>query len=252
MAEFRVFSLSIEEEIAPGQPIAPLLIQALECRGERLEAGDVVAVTHKIISKSEGRTVALSRVRPGAKALEYAQKTGKDPRLLEVILSESEAVVRWMPGGPLICRHRLGFVCTNAGVDCSNSGGADIAVLLPEDPDASADGIRQALQAHYNVPHGVLVTDTQGRPFRRGALGVAIGLSNIRPLYSYIGIEDRDGRTLCSSVEAQADELAAAVTLVMGQGAENTPAAILRGFPRALGEGRTLEQLFPAAQDLFL
>lgn len=252
MAELRVFSLSIAEEITAGQPVAPLLIAALERQKERLEAGDVVAVTHKIVSKSEGRAVALGSVTPGPEALSYAQKTGRDARLLEVILSESSAVVRWAPRGPFICRHKLGFVCTNAGVDCSNSGGADTAILLPRQPDVSAGTIRKALEAHYGVPVGVLIADTQGRSFRKGAMGIAIGVSNIRPLYSYIGVPDRDKRSLVSSVEAQADELAAAATLVMGQAAESAPAAVVRGFPRALGAGATAEQLFSAEQDMFL
>lgn len=237
-------------EVQPGDNLAQMITDALLAENEHLCDGDILAVAHKIISKNEGHIVCLADVCPTEAAMHFAGLTGKDPALVDIILRESTAVMRWARNGPLICRHRLGFVCANAGVDESNAAHG-VAVLLPSDPDKSARVLREQLESIWRVRLGVLVCDTHGRPFREGACGLAIGLSGFVPLKDYIGRRDRAGRVLESTREAVADELAAAATLVMGQGDEGRPVAVLRGYP-AIGEGSAMKLLRNPQQDLFL
>jgi len=189
--------------------------------------GDVLVVAHKIISKAEGAVVDLATVTPSENALKIAARTDKDPALVEVILRESNRVVR-QAGGVLICEHRLGMICANAGVDRSNAGVGQ-AVLLPKDPDRSAAELGNALKDTFGSDIGVLVADTHGRPWREGATGVCIGLAGIHPFLDYRGCMDLYDYEMQTEIECLADEICAAATLVMGQGHEGLPAVLLRG-----------------------
>jgi coenzyme F420-0:L-glutamate ligase/coenzyme F420-1:gamma-L-glutamate ligase len=240
-------------EVERGADLASLLAAALASGGLALEAGDVLVVAQKIVSKSEGRSVLLADVTPGARAVELAGITGKDPRLVELMLGESREVLRAKPN-VLILEHRLGFVMASAGVDQSNvprpeQGAA--ALLLPEDPDASARRIRDALEALLGVAVGIIINDSFGRAWRNGVTGVAIGVAGIPALVDLRGSPDREGRPLEVTQVAAADELAAAASLVMGQGDESVPAVLARGFPYALREGSARELIRPRAEDLF-
>ena len=204
-------------EVRPGDDLAALLAAAGELRPT-----DVLAVAHKVVSKAEGRVVRLADVQPGPRASELAAEHGKDPRLVEVILSEATEVVR-ADAGRLICRTRHGFVCANAGVDGSNAGGPDTLVLLPLDPDASARALRARLGC------AVVITDSFGRAWRKGQCEVAIGCAGLAPARDYRGEPDADGRELHATVIAIADEAAAAADLVRGK-TSREPAVRIRGL----------------------
>ncbi len=243
-------------EIMPGMDLARLLLESALRVHAGFEAGDVLLVGQKIISKSEGRFVDLAGVRPGARAVELAAKCLKDPRLVELVLRESTEVVRCAPN-VLIVRHRLGFVVANAGIDQSNVPGEDIALLLPVDPDDSAMRLRAGLaaaggpQARGPAP-AIIITDSFGRPFRQGVLGTAIGSAGLVALKDLRGQPDRDGRLLQVTQVAIADALAAAACLVMGEAAEGTPAVLARGLPGHLcGSQRASALVRPVSEDLF-
>ncbi len=203
-------------EVRPGDDLAAML-----ARGD-LRATDVLCVAHKVISKAEGRVVDLAAVAPGERARAYAERWDKDARAVQVVLDEAAEVLR-DDGGRLICRTRHGFVCANAGVDRSNAGGADRAVLLPLDPDASARRLRAALGC------AVVITDSFGRPWRIGQLEIAIGCAGIAPLADYRGAPDRDGREMAATHVAIADEAAGAADLARDK-AGGQPAVRLRGL----------------------
>ena len=215
-----VFALPGLPEVRPGDDLAALLGQ------HDLRAGDVLAIAHKIISKAEGRIVHLADVTPGPRATELAAEHGKDPRLVEVILSEAAEIVR-ADAGRLICRTRHGFVCANAGVDASNAPGPDALVLLPRDPDASA----RALRARLLGNPAVVITDSFGRAWRQGQCEVAIGCAGLAPLEDWRGRPDSDGRELHATVIAIADEAAAAADLVRAKDSRE-PAVRIRGLDR--------------------
>jgi coenzyme F420-0:L-glutamate ligase/coenzyme F420-1:gamma-L-glutamate ligase len=228
-----------------------LLVRALDASGLRPSAGDVLVVAQKVVSKAEGSLVDLAGIRPGAPALRLAGESGKDPRLVEVILNESTRVVR-VHAGVLITEHRLGFICANAGVDHSNVGmGPEVVALLPRDPDASARSIAAALRAAFQAAVAVIINDSHGRPHREGAVGVCIGAAGLDPLISMLGRPDRYGYTMRTSVEAVADELAAAATLLQGQCDEGTPAVLIRGIPTRTGTGGAAQLLRDPEHDLF-
>jgi coenzyme F420-0:L-glutamate ligase/coenzyme F420-1:gamma-L-glutamate ligase len=240
-------------EITPGTSLAPLLAAALERQGLGVSDEDVLLVCQKIVSKSEGRFVDLGAVQVSARARELAEACGKDARLVEVILSESSAVVRCAPQ-VLIVRHRLGFVMANAGVDQSNvPGGENRVLLLPQNPDASAAALRAALARHVGHSPAVVITDTFGRPWRLGVCGIAIGASGIVSLLDRRGEHDRFGRELKVTQVAVADAVAGAAALVMGEGAEGRPAVLARGLLPAYGSraGVAADLVRPAAEDLF-
>ncbi|MDL2213953.1 coenzyme F420-0:L-glutamate ligase [Clostridia bacterium OttesenSCG-928-O13] len=251
MHRLEIFSPGTIPEICLGDDLCEIISAALRREGETLQDGDIVALAHKIVSKSEGSVVDLATVTPGEEAQWCAKYTGKDPALVEVILSESTQVLRYAKNGPLICRHRLGFVCANAGVDQSNTH-PGTAILLPKNPDKSASELAKKLEKEWNKRLGVLICDTQGRPFRNGASGIAVGLGNVRAHKSYVGKKDRTGRTMETTLEARADEVAAAATLLMGQGKEGRPVVVVRGLAGALGAGSIRDVLRPAEKDLFL
>ena len=228
-------------EIREGDDLAELIAARVE-----LENGDVLVVAQKAVSKAEGRTVRLADVEPSHEARQLAGD--EDPRRLEVILRESKRIVRTRP--PLvIAETRHGFVCASAGVDSSNAPEAETVVLLPEDPDASAARLRQRLRELAGVEVGVIVSDSFGRPWRKGTTDVAIGLAGIRPLLDLKGVRDPAGYELHATVIAAADELAGAAELVLGK-TSGIPAALIRGYD-ASGEGTARELVMPEERDLF-
>ena len=230
--------------VQAGDDLAAQLSAAMARAGLAPEPGDVLAIAQKIVSKAEGRSIALASVAPSQAARDLATQTGKDARLVELILSESERVVRARPN-LVIVKHRLGFVMANAGIDQSNVGEDGHALLLPRDPDASA----AALAARLGLP--VVITDSFGRAWRRGTVGVAIGAAGLPALQDLRGRPDLFGRTLMVSITGFADEIAAAAGLVMGQGAEGIPAVLLRGLAWSGAVNPAAELLRPAQEDLF-
>jgi coenzyme F420-0:L-glutamate ligase/coenzyme F420-1:gamma-L-glutamate ligase len=216
--------------------------------GEGVRAGDVLLVAHKVVSKAEGRVVALAGVHPGPAARNLAALTGKDPALCELILSESRRVVR-RRGGTLICETHHGFVCANAGIDASNAPEGRV-VLLPVDPDASARRIQARVAGAAGGRVGVIVTDTHGRAFRRGLVNVAIGVAGFAPIVDHRGGRDRGGRTLVATDQALADELAAAAGIYMGKDS-GTPAVVASGVPTRPSPGGVGVLLRDRAHDLF-
>ncbi len=227
MNELRFRALHGLPEVAPGADLAALLASAAEAAGITL-AGGALAICQKIVSKAEGRLVALSTLEPRAEARQIAAEDGKDPRHIEAILRETKRVVR-RAKGVLICETAHGFVCANAGVDLSNAPGDDIAVLLPVDPDSSAERIRAGLLARGAGPLGVIVTDTFGRPWREGLVDVALGCAGLAPLDDLRGSADLRGRTLQVTTMATGDALAAAAGLLMRKDA-GVPAVWIDGI----------------------
>lgn len=241
--------------IRQGDPLADILFSALDKTSLLLEDGDILVVAQKIISKSEGRAVNLATVNPSRLAIELGEKAQKDPRLVELILGESREIMRTRPG-TVIVEHKLGFVCANAGIDHSNVPGAgdeaeEWVLLLPADPDRSAQGLREEIQTRTGKRIGVLVIDSHGRAWRNGTVGVAIGLAGMPGLEDLRGRKDLFDFTLRITQVGAADELAAAASLVMGQADEGTPVVHVRGFPYPLREGSLRELLRPKDQDLF-
>ncbi len=240
--------------VQPGDDVAALLLEALAHAQIALQAGDVLAIAQKIISKAEGRLVALAAVTPSPRALEVAAQTNKDPRLVELILQESDEISRMRPG-VLVVRHRLGFTSANAGIDRSNvaqiEGGEETVLLLPQDPDGSAAHIRAAIAEQTGVEVGVVVCDSHGRPFRLGTVGIAIGVAGLPALWDRRGERDLYGYELQHTDVGVADEIAAAAGLLMGQAAEGTPAVLLRGLQLPEEEGRAGDLVRPKELDLY-
>lgn len=236
-------------EVRPGQDLALLGERALRAAGG-LEPWDVVLVTHKVISKAEGRLVCLDEVEPGDVAVALAERVGQDPRLTEVILRESRTVIRAEPG-VLVTETVHGFICANAGVDRSNVGGGSEVTCLPRDPDRAAASLRSAwLELAGGGPLGVIVTDTFGRPFREGAVNVAIGAAGIPTLSDHRGLLDERGYLLHASTIGTADEIAGIGELVMGK-LDAVPLAVVRGFTWSGPELSAQALLRPAARDIF-
>ncbi len=251
--------------IRHGDDLADILVTGLVESGIQLEDGNILVLASKIVSKAEGRMANLADVEPGERALELARQTEKDARLVELMLQESNEVLRTRVG-TIIVEHRLGFVCANAGIDHSNvspplplgeglgvreDAAEEWILLLPRDPDHSSRVIREKIEAKTGKRVGVMVIDSHGRAWRNGTVGVCIGLSGIPALVDERGWKDLFGYTLRITIVGVADELAAAASLVMGQAAEGTPAVHVRGFPYPLGEGSLKELLRPKEQDLF-
>jgi coenzyme F420-0:L-glutamate ligase / coenzyme F420-1:gamma-L-glutamate ligase len=230
--------------VQAGDDLAALLADALARADLSPRPGDVLALAQKVVSKAEGRSVPLASVAPSAAALRLAAETGKDPRLVELILAESVRVVRARPN-LVIVEHRLGFVMANAGIDRSNLGQEDHALLLPVDPDASA----ARLSARLGL--AVVITDSFGRAWRRGTVGIAIGAAGLPALLDLRGRLDLFGRALQVSMTGFADEIAAAAGLVMGQGAEGWPAVLLRGLAWDAPPAPAAALLRTAEEDLF-
>jgi coenzyme F420-0:L-glutamate ligase/coenzyme F420-1:gamma-L-glutamate ligase len=235
--------------------LADIVLDSLTKMGVELQENDILVFAQKIVSKAEGRLVNLTTVTPSLKAIELAQKTEKDPRVVELILQESNEIVRTRVGA-IIVEHKLGFVCANAGIDHSNVDGEgdqeqEYVLLLPVDPDQSAKQIRDAIQRKRNKNIGVMIIDSHGRAWRNGTVGLCIGLSGVPALIDERGWKDLFGYTLKITVVGVADELAAAASLMMGQADEGTPAVLVRGFPYKLTEGSLKELIRPKDQDMF-
>ena len=244
-------------EVHPGDDLVRLLDETLGKSSDvSLRDGDVLVLAQKIVSKAENRYVDLDTVEPSAQARELAQRCRKDPRLVELVLRESSEVVRVAPE-VLIVRHRLGFVVANAAIDQSNlppsNRGGERALLLPVDPDASAEQLRLGLQQRCGVSSAVLISDSFGRPFRLGVCGVCVGCAGLQSLVDIRGHSDRYGRSLQVTQLAVADQLCATATLVCGEAAEGIPAVIVRGVPsQYLSASRNARALVrPLSQDLF-
>lgn len=240
--------------IEPGDDLASIVSDALRASDERLEDGDVLAIAQKVVSKAEGRHRVVASVSPSARARELAEAVGKDPRLVELILSESEEVVAYRTG-VLIVAHRLGHVLANAGIDHSNveatEDGEARVLLLPEDPDRSAANLRARLHALIGATVGVVITDSLGRAWRNGTVGMALGAAGIRALLDLRGRPDLFGRSLEVSQTGLADELAAAASLLMGQADEGRPVVLIRGLSHEPADGRARDLVRPKELDLF-
>lgn len=236
--------------VRPGDDLATLLFAAMDGHGLVPTDGDVLVVCQKVVSKSEGRVVDLRTVIPSPFAATIAAATsGKDPRVIEVVLRETKRIVK-MDAGHLIVETGPGWVCANAGVDESNSGDPNLVVLLPRDPDASAARLAAAAHSRYGCRIGVIVTDTFGRPWREGLVDFALGAAGIDPLLDLRGGRDLDGRELQHTIVAHVDALAAAAGLVMQKGA-GIPAALIRGYRFPPGAGGATRLLRTPESDLF-
>jgi coenzyme F420-0:L-glutamate ligase/coenzyme F420-1:gamma-L-glutamate ligase len=237
--------------IQPGDDLAQLILQALARAEIALRDGDALVITSKIMSKAEGRIVALRDVTPGEEAIRVAEATQKDPRIVELVLRESSAISRSAPG-VLITRNRLGFVSASSGIDQSNlDGGDEKVLLLPLDPDGSARRIRQVLYEATGAQVGIVVSDSHGRPFRLGNMGVAIGVAGMPALVDLRGRTDLFGRVLKMSIQAYADEVASAANLLSGEAAEGLPVVLVRGLRFASQDGRASDYNRPLETDLY-
>lgn len=241
--------------VLPGDDLYGLIEDAMGKNGLYFQNGDILILTQKIVSKSENRLVNLTTVQPSERAYHYAEITDKDPRLLELILSESNEVLRTR-NNLIIVEHRLGFISANAGIDHSNVQGSwgeaeDWVLLLPENPDQSAQNLRLRLEEQYHCRLGVLIIDSHGRAWRLGTVGTTIGLSGLPGLVDLRGKPDLFEYQLRVTQVAAADELAAAASLVMGQASEGTPVVLARGFPYVLRDSCLSELIRPKELDLF-
>jgi coenzyme F420-0:L-glutamate ligase/coenzyme F420-1:gamma-L-glutamate ligase len=241
--------------VKPGDDIAEMILAATSNAGIDIHDGDIFVLAQKIVSKAEGRLANLSDITPSAQAIDLANKTGKDARLVELVLSESNEVLRYRTN-VLIVEHKLGFVCANAGIDHSNVKGLhgnpdDWMLLLPKDPDASAATIRRKIEKFTHKRIGVMIIDSHGRAWRNGTLGTVIGLSGMPGLVDLRGKPDLFGFKLKITQVAAGDELAAGASLLMGQADEGTPVVHVRGFPYPLREGSLKELIRPENEDMF-
>jgi len=237
-------------EVVPGDDLAALILDAAAASDVGLADADVLVVTQKIVSKSEGRLVELASVEPSDFARSWAGRWGKDPRQVELVLRESASIVRMGPGGLIISRTRHGLVCANAGVDVSNVGGGEVASLLPEDPDLSARHIREKVRARTGMTPAVIISDSFGRPWRNGIVNVAIGSAGIEALLDLRGAPDAAGREMQATVIAVADQLASAADLAGGKVAQR-PVVVVRGLDwRPSDEGASVLVMEPG-RDLF-
>jgi coenzyme F420-0:L-glutamate ligase/coenzyme F420-1:gamma-L-glutamate ligase len=237
--------------VVAGDDLAALVVRGLALSGIALQAYDVVVVTHKVVSKAEGQVVSLSSVVPSSRAVELGVQTDNDPRLVEVILSQTSRVLSTLPG-VLVCETVHGLVCANAGVDRSNVDGGDVVTLLPRDADASASALRDAWSGLCadGGPLGVVICDTFGRPFREAGVNVAIGVAGMPAITDYRGLPDTSGYLMRASALATADEIASAAELVMGK-VDDVPVAVVRGL-RWAGSGAGAGELQrDPARDVF-
>jgi len=253
--ELRLTSLDNIKEIEIGDELGERIILTTKEMGFLLMDGDIIVIAQKIVSKSENRYINLESVVASKQAIAYSQYINKDARLIELILSESKQVIRTR-NGLMIVEHNLGFICANAGIDHSNVKGPygdpeNWVLLLPKNPDSSANKIRKKLEAESGKKLGVMIIDSHGRPWRNGVVGVCIGLSGIPGVVDQKGHTDRYGYHLKATEIGAADELAAGASLLMGQADESRPVIIARGFPYELRSGGLSEILRAEKDDLF-
>ena len=249
LPEIRIIGLHGLPEVVPGDDVGQLVVEAAAAQELLIEEGDVLVVAQKVVSKAEGRLVSLSDVEPSPLAIQIALEHERDPRHTEVVLRECKRIVR-MDRGVIIAETRHGFRCANAGVDASNVEGADMVVLLPLDPDSSANILAARVNQALGVLVGVIISDTFGRPWREGAVNVAIGVSGINPLLDYRGHVDSYGRPLRTTTIAVVDELAAAAELAMGK-LGRVPAVLIKGCRYDGGNEGIGALIRPAERDMF-
>ena len=240
-------------EVVPDDDVGQLICDALISAEIAPQPHDIITIAQKIVSKAENRYVYLNQVVPSEQAQALAQETDKDPRLVELIVREMDEVSR-KRAGVLVVRHRLGFVSANAGIDRSNvkqDGHGEKVLLLPIDPDGSAEKIRQKIRQNFSVDVGIIIADTQGRPHRSGNVGVAIGVAGMPAILDKRGTTDRYGFVLKSTISGVADEVAAAADLLLGQAAEGTPVVLVRGLTLPKAEGKASDIYRPKEFDLY-
>jgi len=227
--KIEIIPILIRDDIKKGDAIADLIIKSIKEKNESLQENDLIVITHKIISKAEGKTTDLRNIVPSEESKKISSYTGKDPRLVELIISQSNEIVK-IERDIIITETKHGFVCANAGIDTSNVGKlSDHVLLLPDDPDESARNIRNDINAKTGVNVGIIISDTFGRPFRKGQVNIAIGIAGIDPIKSYIGKRDMYGNILRVTEIAIADEITSAAELVMGK-SSRVPVSIVRGY----------------------
>jgi coenzyme F420-0:L-glutamate ligase / coenzyme F420-1:gamma-L-glutamate ligase len=247
--ELRILPIPGLPELHPGDDLPALIVNAADAAGTGIRHHDVLVVAQKAVSKVEGDLVELSTIEPSAFAIAWATRWDKDPRATEVVLRESRRIVR-MDHGVLITETKHGFVCANSGVDASNVGGHDVLCLLPPDPDASAQRLRDGVLKLTGADVAIIISDTFGRPWRESLTNVAIGVAGMEPIRNYVGLTDPYGYELRVTTLADADELAAAAELVMGKIAR-VPAAIVRGFEYTTAEGSAQQLVRAPEKDMF-
>jgi coenzyme F420-0:L-glutamate ligase/coenzyme F420-1:gamma-L-glutamate ligase len=247
--ELRVIGLRGMPIVQADDDVAELIVAAASEQGAGIEDGDVIAVTQRIVSRAEHQLRRLDEFEPSPFALDYADRTEKDPRLVEAVLRESTRVIRQV-AGVLITETRHGFKCANAGVDGSNVGGEEFVSLLPVDPDASCARIRAGIAERTGADVAVVMTDTFGRPWRHGQTNIAIGVAGMLPFRDYVGELDMDGRELRVTTICVADELAGTAEMVMGK-SDGVPVAIIRGYEYPRGDGSASEIVRESELDLF-
>lgn len=253
--ELRAVAFENFPEVEPNCNLPELIFDFAEVNKWNWQDGDILVIAQKIVSKSENRYVYLEDVQPGSQAEKYSQITGKDPRLIELILGESTKVLRTR-NGLIIVQHNLGFICANAGIDHSNVQGQsgnmeDWVLLLPKNPDKSALIIREEIQSRTGKKIGVIIIDSHGRPWRRGVVGLSIGSSGVPAVVDRRGTKDRYGYQLKATEIGTLDELAATGSIIMGQADEGRPVVVIRGFPYSLQESNFSEILRNESEDLF-
>jgi len=250
--KIEIFPVTDLPIIKKGDDIAMLICQATEKQGTPIQDGDVIVITHVVVSRAEGNVVNLETVTPSEFAKSIAKRTDKDPRLVEVILRESRSIVR-MSDGKLITETKQGLICANSGIDRSNVPGDSNVALLPEDADQSAQMIRQKIMQITGKDVAVIVSDTHGRPLREGEINIALGIVGFEPIRDRRGEKDLFGYTIRIKRTAIADELASAAELVIGQTNEGIPVAIIRGYPYPKSEKANATKLIrPPKEDLFI
>ena len=237
--------------VQAGDDIPQLILDALERANFELQSGDVIVIASKIISKSGGHFVSLKDVIPGEEAIKVAEEVDKDPRIVELVLSESTGISRSRKG-VLVTEHRLGFVSANSGLDASNVDGTNEQVLLlPVNPDKSADDIRNSLKQKTGAEVAIIISDTHGRPFRLGNVGVAIGVAGMQALWDRRGESDLFGREMVATILGYGDLVASAAHLIMGEGAEGLPLVLIRGLKFPSGEGKATDLNRPPEMDMY-
>ncbi len=247
--QFTVIGITGIPQVAPGMDLAQLILEAAEAQGTPAQDNDILVVTQKIVSKAEGQLVDLATVTPSALAEQWASDYDRDPRMIEVALRDSRRISR-MDRGVLVTETRHGFYCINSGVDASNVQGEEMVSLLPEDPDASAQRIRDTVQQRAGLQVAVIITDTWGRPWRDGLTNVAIGVAGMAALKDYRETPDVYGYELHATVIAVVDEMAAAAELVMGK-VDQIPVALVRGYSYEPAEGTIRDLIRPPDRDIF-
>ncbi|MGJ3238202.1 MAG: coenzyme F420-0:L-glutamate ligase [Anaerolineae bacterium] len=251
LPSFQAYALKNVPMIQAGDDLAQVIINAIACNDFTLQTDDMIVIASKIVSKAEGRKIQLSEVQPHEDAIFLAEEVGKDPRIVELILNESRLISR-MRRGVLVTEHLLGFVSANSGLDASNVDGTQQSVLLlPENPDVSAQHIRTRLKQYTGLDTAIIITDTHGRPFRLGNVGVALGVAGVRALWDRRGEQDLFGREMIATVLGYADMVASAAHLLMGEGAEGLPIVLIRGLQFPQGDGKASDLNRPSELDLY-